>query len=154
MRIIIQRVSGATVSVDGEILGTIETGLLALVGFGQKDTPQLVGSPVWDKMLDKMFNLRIFPDEEGRMNRSLIDMSGDLMLISQFTLYASCKKGRRPSFTDACHPSVAQPLFDRFLSDARALAPGKVATGRFGAMMDIAFTNWGPVTITLDSDEL
>ena len=154
MKIILQRVSDAKVTVDGEVLGETGTGLLGLVGFGKNDSPELAGSPVWKKIIDKMLNLRIFPDEEGRFNRSLMDIDGDLMLISQFTLYADCRKGRRPSFTGACHPDVAEPLFDQFLDDARKLAPAKVATGQFGAMMDIDFTNWGPVTIVLDSDEL
>lgn len=154
MKIVLQRVSDAKVSVDGELLGEINTGLLALVGFGKNDTPDIAGSPVWKKMLDKLFNLRIFPDDEGRMNKCLNDISGDLMMISQFTLYAECKKGRRPSFTGACQPYVAEPLFDRLLDDARALAPGVFATGQFGAMMDLDFTNWGPVTIILDSEEM
>jgi len=154
MRIVIQRVSEAKVTVDGETLGDISTGFLALVGFGKQDTPDLAGSPAWNKILDKLLNLRVFPDEQDRMNRSLTDISGDLMLISQFTLYASCKKGRRPSFTDACPPDIAEPLFDRLLADARSQAPNKVATGQFGAMMDLDFTNWGPVTIILDSDEM
>lgn len=154
MKIVIQRVTDAKVTVGGQIVGEIGTGILALVGFGKEDTPDLAGSAVWDKMLDKMLDLRIFPDEDGKMNRSLCDASGDLMLISQFTLYADCKKGRRPSFTGACQPYVASPLFDRFVEDARQKAPGKVAAGEFGAEMHLDFTNWGPVTIILDSKEL
>lgn len=154
MRIVIQRVSDATVTVNGKSVGEIGTGLLVLVGFGKADEADFADSPKWRKMLDKMFNLRIFPDDDGKLNRSLIDIKGDLMLISQFTLYADCKKGRRPSFTDACHPYVAESLFDRFVADAEGLAPGAFATGRFGAEMHLDFTNWGPVTIILDSDEL
>lgn len=154
MRIVIQRVSSARVTVEGDTLGEIGTGILALVGFGTNDQADLPSSPVWSKMLDKMLNLRIFPDEVGKLNNSLVDISGDLMLISQFTLYADCRKGRRPSFTKACTPDIAAPLFDHFLKDARAAAPGLVATGKFGAMMDLDFTNWGPVTITLDSEEM
>lgn len=154
MRLVIQRVTDATVTVHGETVGTIGTGLLVLAGFGNADETDLADQPVWKKMLDKMFNLRIFPDDEGKMNRSLTDISGDLMLISQFTLYADCRKGRRPSFTNACHPYVAESLFDRFAEDARKLAPGEFATGRFGEEMHLDFTNWGPVTIILDSDDL
>lgn len=154
MRIVIQRVSDARVSVEGRLVGEIATGILALVGFGKEDTVSLPDSPVWQKMLDKLFNLRIFPDEAGKLNLSLLDVSGDLMLVSQFTLYADCKKGRRPSFTGACQPYVASPLFDRFVEAARAIAPGKVASGEFGAVMHLDFTNWGPVTIILDSNDM
>lgn len=154
MRLVIQRVSDARVTVGGNLLGEISTGLLVLVGFGKEDTADLPESPVWKKMLDKMVNLRIFPDDEGKLNKSLTDIDGDLMLISQFTLYADCKKGRRPSFTDACHPYMAESLFDRFVVDARELAPGGLATGRFGEEMHLDFTNWGPVTIILDSEEM
>jgi len=154
MRLVIQRVSDAKVTVNEAVVGEIGTGLLVLAGFGHADEADLPTKPVWKKMLDKMFNLRIFPDDDGKMNRSLIDIKGDIMLISQFTLYADCKKGRRPSFTNACHPYIAESLFDRFVEDARKNAPGQFATGRFGAEMHLDFTNWGPVTIILDSDEL
>jgi len=154
MRFVIQRVSDAKVTVQGNVVGEIGTGLLVLVGFGNADEADLPGSPIWKKMLDKMLNLRIFPDENDKMNRSLMDIGGDLMLISQFTLYADCKKGRRPSFTTACHPYIAESLFDRIVEDARTLTPGDFATGRFGAEMHLDFTNWGPVTIILDSEEL
>lgn len=153
MRIILQRVTRATVAIEGETAATIGPGFLALVGLGKQDTPDLAGSPVWNKLIDKMLNLRVFADEDGKFNRSLRDIGGDLMLISQFTLYADCRKGRRPSFTDACPPAIAEPLFQRFLDDVRAVAPAAVETGRFGAMMDLDFTNSGPVTITLDSED-
>lgn len=154
MRIVIQRVSDAKVTVDGKTIGEIGTGILALVGFGREDTVSLPDAPVWQKMLDKIFNLRIFPDDHGKMNRSLSDVTGDLMLISQFTLYADCRKGRRPSFTGACQPDVAATLFDRFTEAATQQTPGRFATGEFGAEMHLDFTNWGPVTILLDSDEM
>jgi D-tyrosyl-tRNA(Tyr) deacylase len=150
VRLVIQRVTEAAVLVDDAVVGEIETGLLALVGFGNADTGELAGSPAWRKMLDKLMGLRIFPDDEGRFNRSL---AGDLLLVSQFTLYADCRKGRRPSFTDACPPDLAAGLFDRFVADARACSPGRMACGQFGADMRLRFTNWGPVTITLDSDQ-
>ena len=159
MRMVIQRVSDARVMVSGKRVGEIGTGLLVLVGFGKHDGAEFAGSPKWEKMLDKMLNLRVFPDpddpeKDGKLNRSLTDIQGDLMVVSQFTLYADCKKGRRPSFTDACHPYIAESLFDRLTEDARKLAPGGFATGRFGAEMHLDFTNWGPVTIILDSDDL
>lgn len=154
MRIVIQRVTNATVTVDNQTIGQTETGLLALIGFGHYDTANMAGSPLWKKMLDKMLSLRIFPDDDGKLNKSLMDVSGDLMLISQFTLYADCTKGRRPSFTKACAPEIAAPLFDQFVADASKAAPAHVATGEFGAEMHLSFTNWGPVTIVLDSEEM
>ncbi|WP_285908057.1 D-aminoacyl-tRNA deacylase [Pseudodesulfovibrio pelocollis] len=154
MRLIIQRVTEAAVQVDNATVGEIATGLVVLVGFGHADTLALPGSPVWRKLLDKLIGLRIFPDDQGRFNRSLADIEGGLLLVPQFTLYADCRKGRRPSFTDACAPEVATALFDRLVADARACAPGPVACGEFGADMRIRLTNWGPVTITLDSDLL
>ncbi|BDQ34655.1 D-aminoacyl-tRNA deacylase [Pseudodesulfovibrio portus] len=154
MRVVIQRVSDAKVSVNNKVVGEISTGLLVLAGFGKTDDTDFADSPKWRKMLDKIFNLRVFPDDDGKLNLSLMDIKGDLMLISQFTLYADCKKGRRPSFTDACHPYVAESLFDHFVEEAGKRAPGQLATGRFGAEMHLDFTNWGPVTIILDSDEL
>lgn len=154
MRIVIQRVTDASVEVGGQTVGQTKTGLLTLVGFGKADTADLADSATWKKMLDKMFNLRIFPDADGKLNKSLMDIEGDLMLISQFTLYADCKKGRRPSFTNACHPYIAESLYDRFVQDAKDKAPGHVASGQFGAEMHLDFTNWGPVTIILDSEDL
>lgn len=154
MRLVIQRVSDAKVTVGDNTLGEIGTGLLILIGFGKDDTPDLPESPVWKKLMDKVMNLRIFPDENDKLNKSVTDIKGDLMLISQFTLYADCKKGRRPSFTDACHPYMAESLYDRFVDEARDLAPGEFATGRFGEEMHLDFTNWGPVTIILDSNEM
>lgn len=154
MRIVLQRVTDATVTVDGQRLGEIGLGFLALVGFGQEDSADMPASPIWKKIIDKMLNLRVFADDDGKFNKSLVDVNGDLMLISQFTLYADCRKGRRPSFTDSCPPAIAEPLFDRFLADVQAAAPATVATGQFGAMMDLDFTNSGPVTIILDSNNL
>lgn len=151
MRLVIQRVTEARVLVDDEVTGEIGAGFLVLVGFGREDTDDLPGSAVWNKMLDKLVNLRIFTDDQGRFNLSLADVAGDLLLVSQFTLYADCRKGRRPSFTNACEPKLADSLFNRFVADARAKAPANVATGVFGAEMFLDFTNWGPVTITLDS---
>lgn len=154
MRIVLQRVTDAKVSVHGAVKGETGLGLLALVGFGKEDPAELPTLPIWKKMIDKMLNLRIFEDDEGKLNRSLMDIKGDIMLVSQFTLYANCTKGRRPSFTDACPPDTAEPLFDQFVEATRDQAPGVVATGEFGAEMHLDFTNWGPVTILLDSNEM
>ncbi|MDD3311040.1 D-aminoacyl-tRNA deacylase [Pseudodesulfovibrio sp.] len=154
MRILLQRVTRASVAVDDRTVGQIDTGILALVGFGQTDTPALPDSPAWPKMLDKLLNLRIFPDDQSSFNRSLLDMRGDLLLVSQFTLYAECKKGRRPSFSTACPPDTALQLFNRFVADAKSRAPAHVATGTFGAEMHLDLTNWGPVTILLDSEQM
>ncbi len=153
MKLVIQRTSGGKVEVDGEIVGEVGPGLMVLAGFGKKDTEELPGSKVWTTLIDKMIGLRIFEDEEGRMNRSLEDIGGDILLVSQFTLYASCKKGRRPSFTGACAPQLANDLFDRLVADVAEKAPAKVATGQFGAIMNVDFVNWGPVTIILDSED-
>ncbi|WP_147819287.1 D-aminoacyl-tRNA deacylase [Salidesulfovibrio onnuriiensis] len=154
MRLVIQRVTDARVIVDQKTVAETEAGFLALVGFGREDREDLPASKQWSRMLDKLMNLRVFTDDDGKFNLSLKDVRGDLLLVSQFTLYADCKKGRRPSFTDACPPELANTLFERFVSDARTLAPARVETGVFGAEMFLDFTNWGPVTITLDSKDL
>jgi len=153
MRLVIQRTSGARVDVDGSTVGEIGPGIMVLVGFGKEDTAELPDSKVWNTMIDKMIGLRIFEDEEGRMNLSLADVQGDILLVSQFTLYASCKKGRRPSFTAAAAPELAKQLCDRFTKSVAQKAPAKVATGEFGAMMNVDFVNWGPVTIILNSKD-
>ncbi len=154
MRIVLQRVTDAKVTVNDTVVGETGTGLLALVGFGKNDTADLATAPVWKKMIDKVLNLRIFTDEDDKLNNSLCDISGDILLVSQFTLYADCRKGRRPSFSGSCPPDIAAPLFDRLVADVRSAAPGQVATGEFGEEMFLDFTNWGPVTIILDSDEM
>ncbi len=153
MKLVIQRTSGGKVDVEGTTVGEIGPGLMVLAGFGKNDTKELPDSKIWQTLIDKMIGLRIFEDENGRMNRSLEDMGGDILLVSQFTLYASCKKGRRPSFTGAAEPQLASDLFDHFTKAVSDKAPGKVATGQFGAMMNVDFVNWGPVTIILDSED-
>ncbi|WP_320174223.1 D-aminoacyl-tRNA deacylase [Maridesulfovibrio sp.] len=153
MKLVIQRTSGGKVEVEGKTVGEIGPGIMVLAGFGNDDTEQLPESKVWKTLIDKMLGLRIFEDEEGRMNLSLEDIKGDVLLVSQFTLYASCKKGRRPSFTGAAAPQLASDLFDRLVADVARKAPAKVATGQFGAMMNVDFVNWGPVTIILDSED-
>lgn len=154
MKLVVQRVTDAKVIVDEKVVGEIGKGLLVLAGFGRKDSLDLADSPVWSKLVDKLLNLRIFSDAEGRMNLSLKDIEGDIMLVSQFTLFADCKRGRRPSFTDACEPNTADILFDHLVDDVRKNAPANVATGVFGAEMFLDFTNWGPVTIILDSEDM
>ncbi len=154
MRLIIQRVTRANVTVGNRIVGEIGQGLLVLVGFGSGDTTNLPSLPIWNKMLRKLVELRIFPDSKGKMNKSLTDTAGELMVVSQFTLYADCKKGRRPSFTRSCPPKLAQTLYETLLTDLAALAPGKLASGEFGAEMLLNFINWGPVTIILDSEQM
>lgn len=153
MKLVIQRTSGGKVEVEGSVVGKIGPGLMVLVGFGKEDTEELPDSKVWNLLIDKMIGLRIFEDDEERMNLSLTDVKGDILLISQFTLYASCKKGRRPSFTGAAAPDLAKQLCDFFTEAVAAKAPAKVATGQFGAMMNVDFVNSGPVTIILDSKD-
>lgn len=147
MRAVIQRVSRARVRVNGQTTGEIGPGLLILLGVGQGDT-----SKEADYLLDKIIHLRIFEDPEGKMNLSLLDAGGELMVISQFTLYADCRKGRRPSFTDAGPPGEAQKLYDYFVTAARTRGV-KVATGIFQAIMEVELVNSGPVTILLDSSK-
>ncbi|WP_300156421.1 D-aminoacyl-tRNA deacylase [Solidesulfovibrio sp.] len=151
MRLVLQRVSRALVDVaDGEV-AAVGPGLLALVGFGRDDGPDFVDGPVSRMLLEKVLDLRIFPDAAGKLNLSLRETDGELLLVSQFTLYAACRKGRRPSFSDAAAPEAAAILYERFVELARRALPGKVASGVFGADMDVSLVNRGPVTIVLDS---
>jgi D-tyrosyl-tRNA(Tyr) deacylase len=147
MRAVIQRVSRAQVRVDVKTSGVIGPGLLILLGVGQGDTLREA-----DYLLDKIINLRIFEDAGGKMNLSLLETGGQLMVISQFTLYADCRKGRRPSFTDAGPPGDAQKLYDYFVGSARQRGL-QVATGVFQALMEVELINSGPVTILLDSSK-
>ena len=157
MRILLQRVRKASVSIDGGSVASINEGLLGLAGFGVADDALLPMQPRWKIVLDKVPDLRIFPDEAGKMNVSLRDFgrrvenagAGELLLVSQFTLYADCRKGRRPSF-DAAPPEVARLLFDRLVEDMRERLPGRVHAGVFAADMEVELVNWGPVTILLD----
>jgi D-tyrosyl-tRNA(Tyr) deacylase len=148
MRALLQRVSRASVIVDGQLVGQIGRGLLVLLGVGRED------SEVEGKTLaDKIVHLRIFEDDEGKMNRSLLDIGGEVLVVSQFTLYADTRRGRRPSFTEAAPPSVAEALVERF-KEAIASYGIKVEGGVFGALMEVELVNYGPVTIWLDSEEL
>ena len=144
MKLLIQRVNHAQVCVDGEIVGKIGKGFLVFVGVGQNDTREIA-----DKYLKKLLQLRIFEDENGKTNRSLKDVSGSLLLISQFTLYANCRHGNRPSFTDAGDPKNAERLYKYLIAKAKEQVP-IVETGIFGADMKVSLVNDGPFTIVLD----
>lgn len=146
MRAVIQRVTRARVTVAGEEVGSIGPGLCALVGAGDGDGEADVGY-----LADKLANLRIFPDDQGKMNRSVLDTGGGVLVVSQFTLYGDARKGRRPSFLAALEPGAAEALCDRLVERLRAAGVARVATGRFRADMDVELVNQGPVTILLDS---
>lgn len=144
MRIVLQRVSRARVTVEGRVTGEIGRGLLLLAGFTDADGEEALA---W--MADKVTGLRIFPDDEGKMNRSVEEIGGAILVVSQFTLYGDARKGRRPSFVDAARPEIAIPLYERFVALLRA-AGRPVETGEFGAMMDVELLNDGPVTLILE----
>jgi D-tyrosyl-tRNA(Tyr) deacylase len=146
MRVVVQRVSEAAVSVDGEVTGRIGCGLLVLAGFEEADQATDL-----EWMAQKLVRLRIFPDAEGVMNRSVVDAGGGILAVSQFTLYASTRKGNRPSWGRAARGEVSQPLFERFVAALTAALGRPVATGVFGADMKLSLVNDGPVTIAIDS---
>ena len=145
MRIVLQRVSSASVTVDGERVSGIGGGLLLLVGVSTDD-----GEENADWLAEKIAGLRVFNDPDGKMNLSLRDVEGEVLAVSQFTLLADTRKGKRPSFVRAAQPEKAEPLFDYFCERLRAASGRSVKTGRFGAMMDVALVNDGPVTIVLE----
>ncbi len=145
MRAVVQRVSRAAVTVDGETVGAIGTGVLVLLGVAPGDTES---GAAW--LADKVTGLRIFPDDEGKMNRDVAEAAGGVLVVSQFTLYGDCRKGRRPSFVGAAPPEVAEPLYEAFVTAVRARGI-PTATGRFGAMMQVELLNDGPVTLIVDS---
>jgi len=146
MRAVVQRVSRASVEVDGRRVGAIGPGLLVLLGAGAGD-----GAAEVAYMVDKVVNLRIFPDEAGKMNRSVLEVGGGVLAVSQFTLYGDARKGRRPAFTGALEPGAAEALYLELVAGLRAAGVAEVATGVFGAMMEVELVNSGPVTILLDS---
>lgn len=147
MRVLLQRVSHAEVRVEGAgVVGAVENGFLALVGIGHADTDATV-----DRMVHKTVGLRVFEDDAGKMNLSLLDVGGGVLVVSQFTLYADMRKGRRPSFIDAALSDAAAPLVERYAHGLRAAGVAQVSTGRFGALMHVTLTNIGPVTLWLDS---
>ncbi|MDO4474420.1 MAG: D-aminoacyl-tRNA deacylase [Eubacteriales bacterium] len=148
MRFVIQRVTSADVKVDGKVIGEISKGFMVLIGVSDTDTKEIA-----DKMVKKMIGLRIFEDENGKTNLSLESVGGSLLLISQFTLYANCKKGNRPSFIEAGAPQMAEEMYEYIISKCKESVP-VVEKGSFGADMKVSLTNDGPFTIVLDSDKL
>jgi D-aminoacyl-tRNA deacylase len=146
MRLVVQRVAGASVRVGADVVGRIGPGAVVLAGIGAADTPGVV-----ERMAEKLVGLRYFEDDEGRTNRALLEAGGSLLVVSQFTLYADVRRGRRPGFSDAALPEVAVPLLDRFVERLRT-AGVTVETGRFGAPMAVELVNDGPFTLVLDSD--
>lgn len=145
MRAVIQRVSSARVVVDDEVVGAIELGLLVLLGITHSDTE---AEARW--LAEKIAGLRIFQDADGKMNRDVAEVAGKVLVVSQFTLYGECQKGRRPSFIDAARPEQAEPLYESFINALKAVGI-RTATGRFGAMMQVELVNDGPVTIIIDT---
>ena len=148
MRFVIQRVTQSSVSVDGTVIGKIGKGLLVLIGVAEEDTEETA-----DKLVRKLTGLRVFEDENGKTNLSLADVQGELLLISQFTLYANCKKGNRPSFTEAGSPQKANALYEYIIAKCRENVP-IVETGSFGAEMKVSLVNDGPFTVLLDSEKI
>ncbi len=146
MKFVIQRVLEASVAVDGHVIGNIEKGFVVFIGVGHNDTKEIA-----DKLVQKLVGLRIFEDENGKTNLSLADVNGQLLLISQFTLYANCKKGYRPSFTDSGSPDLAEELYEYIITSCKERVP-IVETGSFGADMKVSLVNDGPFTIILDSE--
>ena len=146
MRVLLQRVSQASVTIDGEVVGGIGRGILLLVGITHSDTRKEA-----DFLAEKCVNLRVFDDDDGVMNRSLLDVGGEVLAVSQFTLYGDARKGRRPSYVAAAPGEVSEPLYDYFVAKLRELGV-MVATGRFGADMKVSLVNDGPVTLWLEKD--
>ena len=148
MRAVVQRVSQASVSIRGETVGSIGPGLVVLLGIHNEDTEQEIK---W--MTDKIVHLRIFEDESGKMNRSLVDIGKEMLIVSQFTLYGDCRKGRRPGYSSAAPPEKAEPMYRKFIELVKKHKIN-TATGQFQEMMEVSITNSGPVTLLLDSDKL
>ena len=148
MKFVIQRVLEASVAVDGEVIGQIDKGYMVLIGVGQNDTKEIA-----DKMVKKMVGLRIFEDENGKTNLSLADVDGQMLLISQFTLYANCKKGNRPSFIESGAPDMAEEMYEYIIAKCKE-SVSIVEKGSFGADMKVSLINDGPFTIVLDSERL
>lgn len=146
MRVVVQRVSEASVTIEGQVNGAIKTGFLILLGIETKDTTEDI-----DWLVRKITGLRVFSDEQGLMNKSILDVNGEILLISQFTLHASTKKGNRPSFINAARPDVAIPLYEKFVENLSLEVKNRVKTGIFGTDMQVSLVNNGPVTIIIDS---
>lgn len=148
MKAVIQRVSSASVTVDGHVVGAIGQGLLVLLGITHTDS-----SKECEWLTDKIANLRIFTDDQDKMNNSVLDIAGQVLVVSQFTLYANAMNGRRPDFIQAARPDIAKPLYEKFVAKMETILNRKVATGIFGAKMSIELVNDGPVTIVIDTDK-
>ncbi len=148
MRVVIQRVSEASVTIEGKIISSIKKGLLILVGIENADTQEDI-----DYLVKKAVQLRIFGDENGVMNLSVKDVDGDIIVVSQFTLHANTKKGNRPSYIHAAKPDISIPIYEKFIDEMESALGKKVGTGEFGATMDVALINDGPVTIIIDSKQ-
>ena len=149
MRAVVQRVSQASVSVEGKLIGSIGPGLMVLLGVGHEDAESDA-----DYIAEKVAGLRIFPDDDGKMNRSVLEIGGGVLVVSQFTLHGDVRKGKRPSFIDAARPEQAKALYECCVAQLRALGVKHVTTGEFQAMMDVSLTNKGPVTILIDSKRM
>lgn len=149
MRVVLQKVTQGRVTVDGQVTGTVETGFVALVGVTHDDTEAEAAL-----LAKKTAHLRVFTDADGKMNLSALDVGGGVLVVSQFTLYADSRKGRRPSFVNAAPPQIAAPLVDHYAACLRSEGVQRVESGVFGAMMQVDISNDGPVTILLDTDEL
>lgn len=149
MRVVVQKVTEASVTIDRETISAINEGLLLLIGITHSDSENEI-----DRITRKIVTLRIFDDEKGVMNRSVQDIGGSILAVSQFTLYGNCKKGNRPSYIDAAPGAVSEPLYDAFCDRLEQILPGKIQRGRFGADMKVQLLNNGPVTILLDSNNL
>jgi len=145
MKIVVQRVNSSSVEVDGKITGSISRGVMLLVGIHKSDTKETI-----EWCCNKVLNLRIFEDDDGKMNQSVADINGGILVVPQFTLYGDASKGTRPSFTDAASPKIAEPLFDQMVDKFIEVYSGPVAKGVFGAMMNVSLVNNGPVTILLE----
>lgn len=148
MRFVIQRVKKASVSVEGKIVGKIDKGFMVLIGISQEDNEEIA-----DKMVRKLINLRVFTDENDKMNLNINSINGELLLVSQFTLYANCKEGNRPAFIEAAKPNLANELYEYIISECKNKV-NIVQSGIFGAKMEVDLVNDGPVTIILDSEKI
>ncbi len=153
MKIVMQRVRFAEVLVRKKVVSRIDQGLFLLLGFSKKDEG-INKLPVWDKIINKIPQLRIFPDKDGKLNLTLNDINGDILVVSQFTLYGDIKRGRRPSFTDAAPYDMARKLYDKFVCDISNKLTNRVKQGVFGEEMEIKICNFGPVTLIIDSDKM
>lgn len=147
MKTVVQRVQSASVSVDGSEVGAIGRGLVALVGFGRHDDDAVMH---W--MANRIASLRVFADDQGKMSRSVEDVDGSILVVSQFTLYGDCRKGNRPSFDGSAPPAQARELYERFLAMMKQRAPGRIQSGRFQEMMAVSLVNDGPVTLIIERD--